>query len=375
VVAGDGPEVPASAGVLTGGLRVVRMDRVDEPSIVAEAARRRAAAAWLWATVLLTAGAFIAAEVLAPPASAAPPRGLVWLLFLGSSVHVASTGWLARFPEVRAHAARHLTRYVGVPVGLIVGGAVAAALCPTSKLAWVILPYFAWQFFHFQKQNLGMAALAAASRRVAALRTVERRALMSAGVAGIVGLLARPGLLQLRLDPRMGALFAGAGVVFAGAVGTGLVALVLRPATDRPLAFCVVYLLALLFSLPIFVCTSPYASVGGMTVAHGLQYLLLMGLVAGRSRWSASRTLPVVVFVNLALIGGVALSAASHLHDAGPAGRLVFGAYLGVVTAHFVVDAGVWRLRDPFPRSFVGRYLPFLHPAHVASQARLPIDR
>jgi hypothetical protein len=30
--------------------------------------------------------------------------------------------------------------------------------------------------------------------------------------------------------------------------------------------------------------------------------------------------------------------------------------------AHFVVDAGLWRLRDPFPRSFMASHVPFLVP-------------
>jgi hypothetical protein len=50
----------------------------------------------------------------------------------------------------------------------------------------------------------------------------------------------------------------------------------------------------------------------------------------------------------------------SHLHSGGPAVRLVFGAYLGAVMAHFVVDAGLWRLRDPFPRAFLARRVPYL---------------
>ena len=33
-------------------------------------------------------------------------------------------------------------------------------------MAWLLLAYFGWQFFHFQKQNLGMAALAASVHRV-----------------------------------------------------------------------------------------------------------------------------------------------------------------------------------------------------------------
>jgi hypothetical protein len=68
------------------------------------------------------------------------------------------------------------------------------------------------------------------------------------------------------------------------------------------------------------------------------------------------------------------LSAASHLHGSSPAGRLLFGAYLGVVMAHFVVDAGFWRMRDPFPRSFMARRLPFLAPAPLGEGAQ-PMDR
>jgi hypothetical protein len=122
------------------------------------------------------------------------------------------------------------------------------------------------------------------------------------------------------------------------------------------------YLMALLFSLPIFVFRSPYAAVGGMTIGHGFQYLLLVGLVAAGNRRGTSRWLRLAGFANVALVGGALLSGASHLHGFPPAIRLVFGAYLGVVTAHFVIDAGFWRMRDPFPRAFLARHVPGLAP-------------
>ena len=64
------------------------------------------------------------------------------------------------------------------------------------------------------------------------------------------------------------------------------VALVLgRPRSQRNIGVTATYLMALLFFAPVFVFRSPYAAVGGMTIGHGLQYLLLVGLVAaGRSR-------------------------------------------------------------------------------------------
>ena len=57
---------------------------------------------------------------------------------------------------------------------------------------------------------------------------------------------------------------------------------------------------------------------------------------------------------------GLALSAASHLHSGGPVARAVYGAYLGVVMAHFVIDAGVWRLSEPFQRGYMARRFPFI---------------
>ena len=129
-------------------------------------ARRAGQRAWLWGTMALSAGAFAGAVVLAPPASAVPVRGLAWLLFLGSSVHVAATGWLYTLPDVRAHATARPLRYVWIPAGLIVTGAITAAAVSPAATAWLLLAYFAWQFFHFQKQNLGLAALAASVHRV-----------------------------------------------------------------------------------------------------------------------------------------------------------------------------------------------------------------
>lgn len=325
--------------------------------------------AWLWGTVALSAGAFGGAVVLAPPASAAPVRGLAWLLFLGSSVHVAATGWLYTLPDVRAHAAARPARYVWIPAGLVVAGAVTAALLSPAAMGWLLLAYFGWQFFHFQKQNLGLAALAASVHRVRPLSRAERRALMGAGGAGILGLLAHPDLLQLRLRPAAGELFTVAALGFAVAAGFGVVALVGRPAADRPAGFCTMYLMALLFSLPIFAFRSPYAAVGGMTIAHGFQYLLLVGLVAAGDRRGTPRWLRLAVFANIALVGGALLSGASHLHGFPPTIRLVFGAYLGVVTAHFVIDAGFWRMRDPFPRTFMARHVPCLAPRAASAPA------
>ena len=324
------------------------------------------ARAWLWLTVALTGGAFAVAVTLAPPASAAPGRGLAWVLFAGSSVHVASTGWLYTLGDVRSYAASRPLRFWWIPSALVLSGALAAAVLSPASFAWLLLPFFGWQFFHFAKQNLGMVALAASAAGVPSPQPAERRTLLAAGVAGTGGLIAHPALLQLRVNPRLGVLFPAAALAFAMAVVAGVALLARRPAAQRPSGFTVMYLMALLFCVPVFVFGSPYAAAGGMTVAHGMQYLLLVGLAAAGS---GARPARLATLCNVALLGGVALEKASHLHDAAPAERLLFGAYLGAVMAHFVIDAGLWRLRDPFPRAFLAQRMPYLVPGQPPAAA------
>ena len=309
---------------------------------------------------MVTLGALISAVAMAPSSSASPGRSLGWLLFVGSSVHVAGTGWLYTLPDVRAHARASPKRYVYAPIALVTVAAVTAAMVPSAGFAWLLLPYFGWQFLHFQKQNRGMAALAASSRGVAGLKRAERHSLTVSGLAGIAALLARPAVIQLKIDPGLGQLRAVALVIFSCAVTAGVCVFARRPRHDRPPGFCIVYMTALCFALPVFAFRSPYAAVGGMTIAHGFQYLLLVGLVAAGGPRGTTRVLRLAALCNVALIGGIALNAASHLHSGGAPGRFVFGAYLGVVMAHFVIDAGLWRLRDPFPRRFLSAYVPYL---------------
>jgi len=295
-------------------------------------------------------------------------------------VHVAATGWLFTVPAVRAYGKEHLVRCLWAPFVLVVIAAAAAAAISPAWFRWLLLPYFGWQLFHYQKQNIGMTALAASAGRVRGLRPAERWPLLVAGWSGTAALIVRPALLGIRLGPTGPDLraiaelvFLLAAVTFVVSVAAGIAAFARRPRVQRPAGFCAAYLACLLFFAPAFVFGSPYAAVGGLTIAHGLQYLLLITLIAGGAQASSSPLSKVVrlaLLANIAFIGGAALSAASHLHNAGPAGRLIFGGYLGIVMAHFVIDAGLWRMRDPRARTFLTTHLPYLVPAGPATEPR-----
>jgi hypothetical protein len=128
--------------------------------------------------------------------------------------------------------------------------------------------------------------------------------------------------------------------------------------TQRPATFLAAYVTGLLFSVPVWLVGSPYAAVAVLTIAHGLQYLLLVGLIAGAP--STDRPLSLLTLINTALLLGLALSRMAHLHDGTALERTLFGIYLGLTAAQFVVDAGLWRLRDEFPRRFRAGRLSYL---------------
>jgi hypothetical protein len=347
------------------------VERPADPSVNAWGGR-----AWRWTMVLVTGGALISAAVLAPGRSGKPGHLLVLLLFVGSSVHVASTGWFITSPDVRRHAVANDRRgLIGLPLCCVAACGMTALLIPVHLLNWVLLAVFAWQFHHFQKQNLGLVALAASSAGLRGPRPLERRLIMFAGICGIAALLSDPRLLQLDMYRPLGAVTAIVFMGYAAAVAIGSFVL-LRARENRPASYCALYLTALLFPLPIFLFRSPYAAVSGMTIGHGLQYLFLMGLVAQGARSTGRRHREFAWVGTIAVVGGVALSAASHLHLSGTAAlRGVFGLYVGLVCVHFLVDARLWRLSQPFPRAFLGARLPFLVPPVPPAITRLPIDR
>jgi hypothetical protein len=319
-----------------------------------------AARAWMWATLAASVIPPAVGWIAAPAASGVPSVGLAWLLFVGSSVHVTATAWLFAAPEFGRLPSLRRVRFGWVPLGLVGGSSALAVVLPPATFGWILVPFFGWQFVHYQRQNLGIVALVATALGIASPSAAERDALRLAGYAGALGLLAHPALLALHRFSSVGAAFAMAAIGFAAAAVRGAVAVARRPAGQRPAGFVAAYLMALLFFLPVFVFRAPYAAVGGLVIAHGLQYLLLVGLVASGGRPGIDRLVALAFMVAAGLIAALLLSGASHLHDAAAGARGLYGAYLGVVMSHFVIDGGVWRLRDPVSRRFLSAQVPFL---------------
>jgi hypothetical protein len=324
--------------------------------------RRRpapAASAWAATTVAITVGALGGAAWLAPR-TATPGAALALLLFVGSSVHVAATAWIGTLPEVRSQAFLHPFRFFGCPVLLIAAATGAALVLPPHVLSRLLLGYFGWQLWHYQRQNLGFVALAACASGVTSPTRWERRVINAAGAAGVVSVVSHPAALQLGVPAMLGWAWPLAAGSLVASIGVGAWFLIRRPRSDRSPAFVGLTAMALLFPIPLFVFSSPFAALGGITIAHGLQYLVFVGTIAAGHAGPGRRVNSVAAMLVVALSFGAALAAASHLHNGGTVTRSLYGAYLGLVMTHFVVDAGTWRLRDPLPRQLLSRCVPSL---------------
>ncbi len=314
---------------------------------------------WAASMVAVTVAAVAAAVVLDPGAKE-PGAALTTLLLVGASMHVAATGWYVSIPHVRAMATTQTGRFVAAPLALLVASAVVAGATSERAFEWTLLGFFSWQLFHFQRQNLGLVALAAAGTG-GRLTPADRRLLDVCAFAGIGVLLSRPEIMQLSIDTHLGALFPLALLAWIAALIAGADALRRDHSAAAQRAL---FVMALLYVAPLFVFRTPFAAIGGLTIAHGLQYLVLTGLVAGARTEGVSRAAAPLLLFNVAVLGGLALRALSHLHSSGTLGRAMFGLYVGAVMAHFVVDAGIWRLRDELPRRLVDEYLPYLSRHH-----------
>lgn len=315
--------------------------------------------------LLLVALASLLPFAVAPLASHVIPQespalyAYTLMAFLGSNAHVASTGWFYTDPEMRTHFRAHPLRYFVVPFALVSGSAAAFYFLPVSVAYYIVAGFVCWQLWHYQKQNVGLLSFIAAGTGKVPLSTWERRTLMLSAIAGILGFFdvnqAPPVSLSNLFEPLH---HVGLGLYLLVPIAFGI-ALVRCPALRTNKLRLAFFGLGTLFFAPTFLFSDSLSALAGYAIAHGLQYFVFMGFVsAGNSRPVASCFKLLFIAVCGAFILDWATKAPYQADF--PAGMALYGAFLGVVMAHFIIDAGVWRLREPFQRHYMRKKFHFI---------------
>ena len=280
------------------------------------------------------------------------------LNFFGANFHVASTSWFYADPAMRSHFRSNALRYLMIPCLLVIGSAAAFYFLDSPSCLYLLIPFSCWQLWHYQKQNSGLLSFIAAGTDGVPLSIWERRTLALSALAGILGFFHLFDIGLPNLSSEFTSLHQIGAVISCLLPIAFCVSVIKTPALRTNRLRLVFFLFGTLFFLPTFVFSDAVSATLGYAVSHGLQYLVFMGFVSvGKKNAVASLT----VLLAMATLGAFTLNMAlvpDWLES--PSGRAIYGVFLGVVMAHFVVDAGVWRLRETFQRRYMREKFYFI---------------
>ena len=293
------------------------------------------------------------------------------LLFIGG-FHVSATLLLYVDKTFLPLVRRDTVRYIYVPLVAIIGSAVIFVFGGPVAQAYTYLVFFAWQTHHYGRQNVGVYSFASVASGWRP-RRLERLALDLAAACGICGTFKILGMDRAPsyLHSIFDALFRFGALAFVGVLIFSVVVSV-RNRNDFSLSRTLFFFTLVLFFAPMFLSSNIDVAFFSYAIAHGAQYLAFMAVLAldlrrrdGRRGVSAPMVAVAVVFVLLVLVGYRAadVKAVSSV-GASPILTtmidLLAGIGLGTTIAHFVVDAGAWRLSRPSARQYVTRRFGFL---------------
>jgi hypothetical protein len=291
------------------------------------------------------------------------------LTFIGGPGHVSTTAWLYADRVPRAYFQEHPIRFYWAPLGVIVGVTALFSFWPDHIAAKYVNTYFSfWLLWHYQKQNWGIISFCSRVSSGESASKIELVALRVAVIAGWLAAVRSAGFGGLPIIRNNEDLFYQAGATLYCAVPVLVIAaLVMHPGLRRSPPRLFFLLASCSFFLPALIFSDNASAFQTYALAHGLQYQVFMSYLATApgtgTRSSDSRIRRVgVPALLLCIIGfGIPLSIGG---DVGLVSKLqlapLYGFVLGFTMAHFIVDAGIWRLRDEFVRGYVREAFPFM---------------
>jgi hypothetical protein len=218
----------------------------------------------------------------------------------------------------------------------------ACAVFELSPAAWrcLVFGYLAWQLWHFQRQNYGIAMLAARSAKFGPLPREVNLMLDIAVIGGVAGLLSD-------LSPLLRVISIA---FFALATFVLIFTLIRNAALRRQPVILVFLFLGWAFFIPTLLSINPITMVWSYAIGHGAQYLILIGLLSRRAIFGW-------VGVTLVLAVGLAAWWLPSLVE----GSGVWAAVInGLTVGHFLIDAKTWRMREQPQSTLLRDRLDFL---------------
>jgi hypothetical protein len=295
------------------------------------------------------------------------------LLFLGTA-HVPATLFFYIDKDFSEIIRKHKARYIYFPILLTIATGLLFAFASTLVQAYLLLLYWSWQAFHYGRQNLGIYSFVSIAQRGAAPSKYEKLVIDLGTWCGIVGTFkilgsgVAPSYLHGFFDTLYWAgTFAFVLVLVASVI---VYAQNLKRTTTLLTIF---YFTIVCFFLPVFLSTNINVAFFSYAIAHGVQYILFMSIVSlNLDPQAAAKRMQIgnaVKLLFLTLVAGFVFYRAGDLKAVElitahatlmKVVDFIIGAVLGATMAHFVVDAGAWRLSQTLQRMYIGKRFAFV---------------
>lgn len=293
------------------------------------------------------------------------------LLFLGTA-HVPATIFFYIDKDFSEIVRNHKARYIYFPILLTIVTGLLFAFANTIIQAYTLLMFWAWQAFHYGRQNTGIYSFVSIATRGAPADKYERIMIELGTYCGIIGtfkilgMAVAPNYLHGSFD----LLYRAGSMIFIAILLASIVVYVRNFRQTTPL-LTIFYFTLVCFFLPVFLSTDMNVAFYSYAIAHGVQYILFMTVVSlnfdpqGESKRfkiaSAVKLIAITVLVGLLFyraidLKGVFTANTSVLRVV----DFLLGAILGATMAHFVIDAGAWRLSQSLQRAYIGKRFGFV---------------
>lgn len=295
------------------------------------------------------------------------------LLFL-STAHVPATLFFYTDKEFAGIVRSKPARYIYFPIVLTIVTGLLVAFSDTTTQAFVFLIFWGWQAFHYGRQNVGVYAFVSIAEKRKPASRLEKLAIDAGTICGILGTFK---ILGFNVSPVYlhGALDLLYQIGKFGLVAVAAFSLFVyfRTFKETTLLKTVFFFTLVFFFLPIWLSTNINVTFLSYAIAHGLQYITFMSVVSMNSRpghaasafpyRSVGKFLLFLLVVGFIFYRAEDLKALEMIKSSILLTRSVdflVGAILGATMAHFVIDAGAWRLSKVAQRAYMSKRFGFL---------------
>jgi MFS family permease len=294
-------------------------------------------------------------------------------LFLGTA-HVPLTLFFYTDREFSGIVRSHKLRYIYTPIFLTVVTGLMFAFSSYRAQGFILLAYWAWQAFHYGRQNIGIYAFASIAQTGRAPHRIEKLAIDLGTILGILGTFR---ILGMTVSPdylhgTFNYLYQFGYVAFAGVFIFSL-AVYLKYYRDTTVFKTLFFFTSVFFFYPVFISTDENVAFLSYAIAHGLQYIIFMTVISANSgqadepRSVAYKGIwKLLIFL---LVVGFAFWRVSDLKQMEVMNStwvytaladFLLGAVLGATMSHFVVDAGAWKLSMARQRDYITKRFGFI---------------